>query len=253
MRFHLDPRFDCSNAWRVDGPTNKPADSAASGEATPSPPSGGKPAPLDFPVPRIEPIYDQEFFLALARCGKEVWNHWRAENRAKARQPYVTFEGVDFRKPANAVIGFSGFDFGHNANFRACKFGDGPNFLRDGEVDFRSGMAKFEDAVFGDFAMFSSGTFGEFADFLRCDLRRFRQLFRGDLRGQRRFLTCDLRERGRFFRRNLRRLGLLFLRDFQKRGEHYRREFRGKGPLFRRDLQGNGRLFRRDLRLSVRA
>ena len=95
----------------MDEPTNKPADSAASGEATPetSPPSGGEPAPPDFPVARIgedgKPNYDQEFFLALARRGKEVWNRWRAENRNVEGQPYisVTFEGVDFREPANAV------------------------------------------------------------------------------------------------------------------------------------------------------
>ena len=71
----------------MDEPTNKPADSAASGEATPetTPPSGGEPAPPDFPVARIgeagKPNYDQEFFLALARRGKEVWNRWRAGNR----------------------------------------------------------------------------------------------------------------------------------------------------------------------------
>jgi len=71
-----------------------------------------------------KPIYDQEFFLALARRGKELWNSWRAKNPGVEGQPYisVTFEGVDFRESANGVIDFSGFEFGDYANFRACKF-----------------------------------------------------------------------------------------------------------------------------------
>ena len=113
------------------------ASSEATFETSP-PPSGGEAAPQDFPVPRIgedgKPIYDQEFFLALARRSKEVWNRWRAENPYVKGEPYisVTFEGVDFREPANAVFDVLGFDFGDGANFRACKFGDIPSLRRTG-------------------------------------------------------------------------------------------------------------------------
>jgi len=62
---------------------------------------GGEQPPQTFPVPRTskdgKPAYDQEFFLALARLGKDAWNHWEEENH----KIWVTFEGVDFREPAN--------------------------------------------------------------------------------------------------------------------------------------------------------
>lgn len=172
IRLHLDPRFFCRNAWRMDGLTNKAADSAASGEATPetSPPSGGEPLPPDFPVPRTgedgRPIYDQEFFLALARRGKEVWNSWRAENLKVEDQPYIriTFEGVDFREPENSVIDFSGFDFGHEANLCGCQFGDGREPW-DGKVLFRPSVGKFTGAYFGSFGSFKHATFGRWTDF----------------------------------------------------------------------------------------
>ncbi|MGZ8308815.1 MAG: hypothetical protein ACXWU0_03185 [Rhodoplanes sp.] len=66
--------------------------------------AGGESAPQDLPVPRTgedgKPIYDQEFFLALARHGRDVWNRWRTENPGI----HVTFEGVDFREPENGLI-----------------------------------------------------------------------------------------------------------------------------------------------------
>ncbi len=49
-------------------------------DRTTDPPGGDASAPQP-PVPRTgddgQPVYDQEFFLALARCGKDVWNDWR--------------------------------------------------------------------------------------------------------------------------------------------------------------------------------
>jgi hypothetical protein len=46
-------------------------------ERTTDPPSGDESA-LPLPVPRTgddgKPVYDQEFFLALARRGKDAWN-----------------------------------------------------------------------------------------------------------------------------------------------------------------------------------
>ena len=107
----LDTRFGCSNAL-AHGRTHEQTcrqRRERRGYARDVSPSGGEPAPPDFPVARIgedgKPNYDQEFFLALARRGKEVWNRWRAGNRNVEGQPYisVTFEGVDFREPANAV------------------------------------------------------------------------------------------------------------------------------------------------------
>ena len=110
--------------------------------------------------------YDQEFFLTLARRGKEVWNRWRAENHYVEGHPYisVTFEGVDFRDPPNAIFDFSGFDFGDGANFRACKFVDVPS-LRSRAGKYSPGMAKFNGAAFGNDADLSGATFGDWAKF----------------------------------------------------------------------------------------
>ena len=50
----------------------------------------------------------REFFLALARCGKDAWNKWRAghsSGRAKS-DINVAFANVDFRA---AEIDLSGF------------------------------------------------------------------------------------------------------------------------------------------------
>ncbi len=117
---------------------------------------GGEKAPQALPVPRIgadgKPVYDQKFFLALARLGKDVWNRWRAEHPAEWGSSHiaVSFAGVDFREPDNSGINFSGFVFGNSANFSGCQFGD---------------RANFSYAIFRDHADLSGATFGEFADF----------------------------------------------------------------------------------------
>jgi uncharacterized protein YjbI with pentapeptide repeats len=145
IRVYLTPASFAKNAWRMDGPKNEPGDSAASGDATPetSPPSGREPLASDFPVPRTgeggKPIYDQEFFLALARCGREVWNQWCRSNPTV----WITFEAIDFREPKNATIDFSGFKFGNYVSFSRCTFG----------------VAEFTDATFGDSAFFQSACF----------------------------------------------------------------------------------------------
>ena len=76
------------------------------------PPAAGTPAergntsPTQPPVPRTgddgAPIYDQEFFLALARCGRDVWNEWRTGHSSGDDKTYVkvTFAKVDFRTDA---------------------------------------------------------------------------------------------------------------------------------------------------------
>jgi uncharacterized protein YjbI with pentapeptide repeats len=105
-----------------------------------------------------ESVYDQTFFLALARRGRESWNRWRDEN---PNVP-ITFEHVDFREPENASIDFSGFSFGDEATFMGCQFG-----ARDDVPDERPGeaTAKFTAASFGNHANFSDITMGDWVDF----------------------------------------------------------------------------------------
>jgi hypothetical protein len=66
-----------------------------------SQPNHGETTPHDIPVPRTgedgKPIYDQEFFLVLARHGRDVWNRWRAENPGIKRIRTTVLEmGLDF-------------------------------------------------------------------------------------------------------------------------------------------------------------
>src|SRR4051812_16900207 len=71
-------------------------DASVMDDRTPDPPAGEQ-VPPQPPVPRIgddgKPVYDQEFFLALAKCGKDEWNRWR-ENEPDI---LVTFKGIVFR------------------------------------------------------------------------------------------------------------------------------------------------------------
>jgi hypothetical protein len=123
-------------------------------------PTAAPPAP---PVPRTgkggKLIYDQEFFLALARLGKDVWNRWQeAHNHIS-----ITFKGIDFRNPDIGAIDFSEFKFGSSVNFRTCRFGEGPDRVDKNRM--RPGMARFNRAVFGVSADFSGTTFENRADF----------------------------------------------------------------------------------------
>jgi uncharacterized protein YjbI with pentapeptide repeats len=126
------------------------------------PARGDENAP-QLPVPRTgddgKPIYDQEFFLALARRGKDEWNRW-CEERPGTR---VTFAGVDFRAAAHGDIDFSGFEFGHHADLSACRFSSAPDLLF-GERAFKLGTAKFSGATFGDGADLSGAIFEIRAD-----------------------------------------------------------------------------------------
>jgi hypothetical protein len=84
-------------------------------------------APHELTTPRMgedgKPAHDQEFFLSLARCGKDVWNQWRKTNP----DIVVTFEGVNFNEPDNKDINFAYFELGDRANFRAGLFGNSAN------------------------------------------------------------------------------------------------------------------------------
>jgi uncharacterized protein YjbI with pentapeptide repeats len=109
--------------------------------------------------------YDQDFFLDLAAKGKDAWNAWRRDPANKDVR--VTFAGVDFRETPRDEIGFSGFEFGDNANFSGCKwqrvyfdeasFGHDANFS-GATFDYR---VYFRATTFGHFAEFSNATFGD--------------------------------------------------------------------------------------------
>ncbi|MBI1203102.1 MAG: hypothetical protein GC182_11380 [Rhodopseudomonas sp.] len=114
-----------------------------------------------WPRPEIgadgEPIYDQTYFLKLAKCGRDIWNAWRAAHGAKdgiiwwdKKSGYVrvTFAGVDFTERGNTVD-FSGFDFGHGADLSGANFGYG---------------APLSGASFGHDATLSGARFGDFTD-----------------------------------------------------------------------------------------
>jgi hypothetical protein len=115
--------------------------------------------PHKLPVPRRgedgKPVYDQDFFLTLARGGKDVWNHWRDINP----DADVTFEGINFNESEteNASINLIGFRLGPYANFRACRFGHAVNL---------------SGATFGDGAKLSGATFGVGADLSGATFKR---------------------------------------------------------------------------------
>lgn len=108
-------------------------------------------------------VYDQAFFLALARCGKNVWNRWRDSHSDIP----IIFSGVDFRESKNRSIDFSGLRFGNYAKFDRCKFGDGLSPLERSQRSkpFQPGMANFLSAEFGDGANFSYAEFGDWVEF----------------------------------------------------------------------------------------
>jgi hypothetical protein len=106
---------------------------------------------VELPTPRMgrdgKAVCDWEFFLVLARCGKDAWNHWREAYDFIA----VTFEGLNFEEPQNRDINFSKFQLGDNANFRGCRFGD---------------QADLSGATFGVEANLSGATFGILANLI---------------------------------------------------------------------------------------
>jgi uncharacterized protein YjbI with pentapeptide repeats len=103
--------------------------------------------------------YDQAFFLALATKGKDAWNAWRRGSANK--DVYVTFEGVDFSEAPKDRIDFSGFEFGHHANFSKCKWrGAEWRECEDNRETFTFGRACFTSATFGHGARFNSSAFG---------------------------------------------------------------------------------------------
>jgi uncharacterized protein YjbI with pentapeptide repeats len=107
------------------------------------------------------PVHNQAFFIALARRGKDVWNEWQDGHR----EANVTFEGVNFGKPENMGIDFSGFEF-HHANFRGCRFRGRESYVDPLASD--PGTANFRAATFWDEANFSCATFGNSADFYKA-------------------------------------------------------------------------------------
>jgi hypothetical protein len=126
-------------------------------------PPGGEP-------PAEKPKYDQEFFLALALKGKDVWNAWRRDPANKDVR--VTFESVDFSRAPFDQIDFTGFQFGDFANFSTCKW-RGTDQNRAYTNAFAPGLAFFDGATFGDQANFASAAFRDRANFNGARFGRF--------------------------------------------------------------------------------
>jgi len=98
--------------------------------------------------------YDQEFFLALAAKGKDVWNAWRRDPANKNVR--VTFTAIDFSEAPRDQIDFSGFEFGDFADFSACNWrGVGWSDIGGDVEKFAWRRACFTGAAFGDFAIFT--------------------------------------------------------------------------------------------------
>jgi uncharacterized protein YjbI with pentapeptide repeats len=119
---------------------------------------------VEPPTPRMgqdgTPIYDQEFFVALARCGKNAWNTWRRRNP----DINVTFKGVNFNELENGNISFAGFEVGPvRVDFQGCKFGHNADF-----AGVMFGGADLSDVQFGDYANLSGATFGSESDLSRA-------------------------------------------------------------------------------------
>lgn len=100
--------------------------------------------------------------IALAKEGRDAWNKWRRRHAGDR----ADFSGTDFTAPDLAKISFAGFEFGANANFARCVFGD---------ADHRAVAAKDLSPFAPEVAPFLSGgawfygaRFGEAADFSGC-------------------------------------------------------------------------------------
>jgi hypothetical protein len=158
--------------------------------------------------------YDQEFFLALAAKGKDAWYAWQRDPANKDAR--VTFEAVDFSEAPKDRIDFSGFGFGHHANFSKCTWrGAEWRESEDNRETFTFGRACFTSATFGYGARFYSSAFGNGADFSgvkfdhdasfpNASLRSWGFLQERSIRRTGQFRKRGLRERGQLQRRCLR-------------------------------------------------
>jgi hypothetical protein len=130
-------------------------------------------------TPAGEPAADEQsdehvkaFFLALACRGKDAWNAWRRVPANK--NVHVTFAGIDFSEAPRDEIDFSGFEFGHHANFSGCKWrgartATDPKTFAFGRPCFNHATfgvgASFNSTIFGGAAFFENATFGTIANF----------------------------------------------------------------------------------------
>ncbi len=120
-------------------------------------------------APPPTPVYDQEFFLKLARPredtdearaeARERWNAWRRDPANAVLS--VSLRGVDFRKPENSSISFDGFEFGDYADFREAVLGrrELPVVVNRLRRRPSPSALSFQSASFGDFALFSEAQF----------------------------------------------------------------------------------------------
>ena len=129
--------------------------------------------------------------LALARCGAEAWNAWREMFPVRGRLPTCYENGADFTEQdlSAGLFDFSGFRFGHDADFSEAKFGTvfflGAEFgdctrfigVRFGE------RTLFQGARFGREACFAHSVFGVDCSFFNCEFAQYAS-FRGALFGE---------------------------------------------------------------------
>ena len=116
--------------------------------------------------------------LALALCGSTAWNAWRIEFPVVGRWPGLHKNCADFNRQdfSSEFFVFSGFKFGHQADFSGAKFwcaffigaefGDSADFI---EVQFGD-RSSFEGAKFGIEAHFDRCIFGTDSSFADCEL-----------------------------------------------------------------------------------
>ncbi|WP_372658028.1 pentapeptide repeat-containing protein, partial [Hydrogenophaga sp.] len=112
--------------------------------------------------------------MALAMCGREAWNGWRAEHPVRnagqgSRANFADFSNYDL---TGLDVDFSGFVFGEDAVFSVCQFGRRARFERsvlDSGANFSGarfeGGLNFEGASFGDFVRFDDIEVGGPAQF----------------------------------------------------------------------------------------
>lgn len=112
-----------------------------------------------------EPKYNQDFFITLALKGKDAWNAWRRDPANEAVR--VTFAGIDFSEAPRDEIDFSGFEFGHEADFMLCKWRGGEwEKLAKHPLAFTPGRACFTGAIFGARTVFTDTIFSGNATFV---------------------------------------------------------------------------------------
>lgn len=115
--------------------------------------------------------------LALAKCGVEAWNDWREGFGVRGRYPgpYKNFADFSSQDFSSESTDFSGFKFGHYAEFSDAKFWNA--FFAGAEFGHEArfigtkfeGRTCFDGARFGLEACFRRSEFGPDASLSECE------------------------------------------------------------------------------------